>query len=246
MSCSDIPDWYLRHRLAVLDVRSAVWQRARRDLLPAGYGQDVCTRRLVKAGRLRRVRRGAYVVIDPIRETAPVAVASALFADDLHYVTTDAALAFHGLMDQPITTITVIVGRRSRPVDIGAAIVRPVALADRWLEAADAYLTTTDGFPLHVASREQAVTDALAEPAWMIDGSLLGEIVAALSDDELERTATRAIARSTAAAQRLGYLVEDMGRPVPAALVSARPVRSVRLRPGKATGPYSTRWRVYG
>ncbi|MEO8462453.1 MAG: type IV toxin-antitoxin system AbiEi family antitoxin [Chloroflexota bacterium] len=246
MSCSDIPDWYLRHRLAVLDVRSAVWQRARRDLLPTGYGQDVCMRRLVQAGRLRRVRRGAYVVIDPIRETAPVAVASALFADDLHYVTTDAAFAFHGLMDQPITTITVVVGRRSRPVDIGAAIVRPVALADRWLEAADAYLTTVDGFPLQVASREQAVTDALAEPAWMTEGSLLGEIVNALSDDELERTATRAIARSTAAAQRLGYLIEDASRKVPTALVSARPVRSVQLRPGKAKGPYSTRWRVYG
>jgi len=123
-------------------------------------------------------------------------------------------------------------------------LATPPASTGHW--SVPSIYTTTDGFPLHVASREQAVTDALAEPAWMIDGSLLGEIVAALSDDELERTATRAIARSTAAAQRLGYLIEDASRKLPTALVSVRPVRSVQLRPGKAKGPYSTRWRVYG
>lgn len=247
MSCSSIPDWYLRRRIAVLDLRSEAWRRARPGLLPPGYEPDVCMRRLVAAGRLRRVRRGAYVVVDPVRETAPIAIASGLFAEDRHYVTTDAALAFHGLIDQPIAAITVVVGRRARPVDIGAARVRPVAVAARWLDEADAFATTIDGFPIRVASREQAATDALAEPAWMSHGSLLGEILAGLSADELERTATRAADRTTAAAQRLGYLVEGAGLRVPDALAGLRPVRSVRLRPGRAaSGPYSTRWRVYG
>ncbi len=247
MSCADVPTWYLRHHIAVLDLRSATWHRARPGLLPAGYEPDVCMRRLVAAGRLRRLKRGAYLVVDPVRETPPIAVASGLLEETPHYVTTDAALVFHGLIDQPVSTITVAVGRRGRPVDVGGSVVRPVALADRWLQGADAYATTVDGFPVRVASREQAVVDALAEPAWMSHGSLLPEVVAALSDDELERTADRAVARSTAAGQRLGYLVEDTGRDLPGALASLRPVRAVRLRPGKPSrGPYSTRWRVYG
>ncbi|MES2211098.1 MAG: type IV toxin-antitoxin system AbiEi family antitoxin [Chloroflexota bacterium] len=247
LPCGDIPDWYLRRRLAVLDLGSDQWRRARPGLLSPGYEPDVCMRRLAEAGRLRRVRRGVYVVVDPVRETAPIAIASALYAGDRYYVTTDAALSYHGLIDQPISTITVVLARRARPVDIGPAIVRPVTLAERRLIEADAFATTIDGFPIRVATREQAVTDALAEPAWMSQGSLLGEVVATLSEDELERTTTQTIGRTTAAAQRLGYLVEDAGRQLPNALASVHPVRSVRLRPGStARGPYSSRWRVYG
>jgi predicted transcriptional regulator of viral defense system len=204
-------------------------------------------RRLVAAGRLRRLKRGAYLVIDPVRETPLIAVASGLVAEVAHYVTTDAALVFHGLLDQPVRTITVVVGCRVRPVELGGTVVRSVALADRWLEAADAYATTVDGFTVRVASREQAVVDALAEPAWMTHRSLLPEVVAAFSDDELERTADRAMKRSTAAGQRLGYLVEEAERDLPPALASLRPVRAVHLQPGAPSrGPYSTRWRVYG
>jgi len=67
------------------------------------------------------------------------------------------------------------------------------------------------------------------------------------TETEIERTAGAALARSTAAAQRLGYLLEDAGRPVPASLAGLRPLRAVRLRPKhKTKGPYSIRWRVYG
>jgi hypothetical protein len=58
MSCSDLPIWYLRHRIAVLDVRSAPFRRAREEFLPSAYGADVCLRRLVKAGKIRRFRGG--------------------------------------------------------------------------------------------------------------------------------------------------------------------------------------------
>lgn len=247
MSCADIPDWYLRHRIAVLDLRSAAWARARPGLLPPGYEPDVCMRRLAAAGRLRRLKKGAYLVVDPVRETPSIAIVSALYAETPHYVTTDAALAFHGLLDQPVPTITVVLGKRGRSVVVGGATVRPAAPAPRWLRDADAYETTVEGFPVRVASREQAVVDALAEPAWMTHGSLLPEVLAAFSGADLTRTADRALARSTAAAQRLGYLLEETGRELPAALASLRPVRAVRLRPGRASsGPYSTRWRVYG
>lgn len=247
MSCADIPDRYLRRRTAVLDLRSAAWERERSSLLPPGYEPDVCMRRLAAAGRLRRLKKGAYLVVDPVRETPSIAVASGLFAETPHYVTTDAALAFHGLLDQPIPTITVVLGKRGRSVSVGDATVRPVALAHRRLEDADAYATTIEGFNIRVASREQAVVDALAEPAWMTHSSLLPEVLATFSDAELARVADRALARSTAAAQRLGYLVEETRRDLPATLAFLRPVRAVRLRPGRAaSAPYSTRWRVYG
>jgi predicted transcriptional regulator of viral defense system len=248
MSCSDLPDWYLRHRVAVLDVRSAAFRRARHQVIPSGYDANVCLRRLVAGGRIRRIRGGLYVVRDPVRETPPIAVASGVFAEVLHYVTTDAALAHHGLIDQPIPTITVVLSRVRRRFDLDSATtIRPVTLDEGRIRVADAYETTVEGFSIRVASREQAIVDALAEPRWMTHGDLLPEILAPFSDDEIDRTASGALARSTAAAQRLGYLLEGAGRPLPAALASLRPVRAVLLRPStRARGPYSTRWRVYG
>jgi predicted transcriptional regulator of viral defense system len=248
MSCSDLPDWYLRNRIAVLDVRSATFQRARDQVMPTGYDANVCLRRLVKAGRIRRIRAGLYVVGDPARETPPIAVASGVFAEVPHYVTTDAALAHHGLIDQPITTITVVLSRVRRSFAIDPTTkIRPVTLDEDRIREADAYQTTVDGLSIRIASREQAVIDALAEPRWMIYGDLLPEVLAAFSDDELERTAGRTLTRTTAAAQRLGYLLEEAQRPPPSALTSLRPVRAVRLRPhNRSRGAYSTRWRVYG
>src|SRR2546423_4994938 len=111
MACSDLPNWYLRRRLAVIDVRSAIWRKARAEVVPRGYAPAECLARLVKARRLRRVSKGFFVVLDPVRETPAIAIASALFADEPHYITTDAALAFHGLIDQPIKRIVVVLAR---------------------------------------------------------------------------------------------------------------------------------------
>ncbi len=247
MTCSGLPDWYLQRRIAVVDLGSATWRKARFEVVPPGYAPDECLRRLTKAGRVRRIGRGRYAVVDPVRETPPIAIASALFADEPHYVTTDAALAFHGAIDQPIRQIAVVLPHSRRPIDVGPAVVRPVTMRADQFTTADAYDTTTEGFKIRVATREQAVVDALAEPAWMVHGDLLAEVLATFSEEEIERTAAAASARSTAAAQRLGYLLEDAGRPVTGSLASLRPVRAVRLRPGHKTGGlYSTRWRVYG
>lgn len=248
MSCSDLPTWYRRHRIAVLDVRSAAFRHAREEVLPSGYHADVCLRRLAKAGKIRRIRGGLYVVRDPVRETPPIAIASGVFAEVPHYVTTDAALAFHGLIDQPTQSITVVQSRVRRRFELDSATtIRPVTLNDARMRGADAYETTVEGFSVRVASREQAVVDALAEPTWMAHGDLLAEILAAFTAAEVARAASGALDRTMAAAQRLGYLLEDAGRPLPASLTELQPVRAVRLRPQKqARGPYSSRWRVYG
>lgn len=247
MSCAQVSDWYLRRRIAVVDLASPTWREAQAELVPPGYSPNECMRRLVAAGRLRHVARGLYVVVDPVRETSTLAIASALFADVPHYVTTDAALVFHGLIDQPLTTITVVVPHSRRPIDIGGTTVRSVTLSPERLGSADGYATSVDGFLIRVATREQAVIDAVAEPHWMVHVDLLPEILSAFSKEELEQVSSRALARSTAAGQRLGYLLEEAGREPPKTLARLKPLRSIRLRPAqRRRGPYSTRWRVYG
>jgi hypothetical protein len=74
-----------------------------------------------------------------------------------------------------------------------------------------------------VASREQAVVDALAEPNWIIHGNLLAEILGAFTDTEVARTTSGVLDRTTAAAQRLGYLHEEAGRPLPTSWRSSGP-----------------------
>ncbi len=248
MSCSDLADWYLRRRQAVLDLGSASFRRAWSETVPAGYRPGICLSRLVAADRVRRIGRGLYVVIDPVRETPATAIASGVFREVPHYVTTDAALAHHGLIDQPIGEIKVVLSRVRRPIRIDQmTVIRPVTLDEHRVLAADAYETSTEGFAIRVATREQAVADAVVEPRWMLYGDLLPEVLTAFTAEEIARTATRVLGRTMAAAQRLGYLLEEAGRPLPAALAELRPVRAVRLRPQKqARGPYSTRWRVYG
>jgi predicted transcriptional regulator of viral defense system len=248
MSCTDLADWYLRHRIAVVDLGSASFRRAWSEAVPAGYRPGICLSRLVAAGRVRRISRGLYVVTDPVREIPAIAIASGAFREVPHYVTTDAALAHHGLIDQPIREISVVLPRVRRPIQIDQmTVIRPVTLDKRRVHAAVAYETTVEGFAIRIATREQAVADALAEPRWMLHGDLLPEVLAGFTDEEVVRTTKVVLGRTIAAAQRLGYLLEDAGRPLPSALAGLRPVRAVHLRPQKrARGPYSTRWRVYG
>ena len=247
MSCSDIPDWFLRRRLPVIGLRSHVWLEVRGELLPGGYAPSVCLRRLEAAGRVRRLAQGTYVVVDPVRETPPIAVASGIFAEVEHYVTTDAALVTHGLIDQPLPEITIVLKTvRRRPLELARTRIRGVALAPDKFANAAFYETTLDGFRVLLATREQAVVDALAEPRWMTHSTLLPEVLTTFDDDELERTAGGALARSKAAAQRLGYLLEEAGMLPPPSLLGLRPTSAVDLRPHEREGTFSTRWRVYG
>lgn len=248
MSCTEIPDWFLRRRLAVIDVASNAWAEARAEALPQSRESTtaVCLHRLAKRGAIRRLRRGLYVVVDPIRETSPIAIASAAFASELHYITTDAALSVEGLIDQPIPTITVVLSDKRKQLDLGGTIVHPVILPPNVFADAEWHKTTIDGFAVRVASRVQAIVDALAEPHWMTHATLIPEVLGAFTDDEIAATAERAMRRSHAAAQRLGYLLEDARRPAPNVLAAFVPKNVVDLRPGHRSGLFSTRWRVYG
>ena len=101
---------------AVIDLGSKTWATVRAQLLPAGYPPAICPRRLATAGRVRRLQKSLYVVADPVRDTPPIAIADAIFAELDHYVTTDAALMVQGLIDQPVPVITVVLSVRRLPV----------------------------------------------------------------------------------------------------------------------------------
>jgi predicted transcriptional regulator of viral defense system len=248
MGCADLHTWFLRHHLPVVNLAGPEWPAARRELgIADGPSAATCLRRLGAAGRLRHLRRGLYLVIDPVREAPPVAIASAAFAPMPHYVTTDAALAFHRLIDQPVPTVAVVLPKPgSRPFPLDGITVRPVVLGGAAFERADAYDTRIDGFAIRIASRVGAVADALAEPRWATHFTLIAEVLGALSDEEIDALASAVLLRSRAAAARLGFLLEDAGQTLPRALAAFRTTSVVDLRPGRGrpTGVFSTRWRV--
>jgi predicted transcriptional regulator of viral defense system len=247
-TASDLHRWLLGNHIAVVNLHSREWRLAQEAVgLRAGVTQEKCLARMVETGSLRHVRRGLYVVVDPAREAPPVAVASGAFAHTDHYVTTDAALAVHRLIDQPIPVMTVIVPH-TRPMSfrLGTTLVRASEMPRARFDAADHYAMTLDGLAVRLASRVLAVADALEDPRRMTHLSLLPEILPALDEGEIERLAVAALARSRAAAQRLGYLLDDAGVVIPAALASLAPTSVAYLRPGRRTGSFSTRWRVHG
>jgi len=248
VTCAELHRWLLRSHLAVVDVAGPDWQQAREAVgLGRGVTQAQCLARMVDQGLLRRARRGLYVVVDPAREAPAVAIASGAYANAEHYVTTDAALAIHGLIDQPIPTITVIMPRPApTPFQLGKTLVKVSRVSDAHFRRADHYRTTLDGFRTDLASRVQAVLDALDDPRRMTHRSLLPEVLRLFDSAELERLAAAALQTSQASAQRLGYLIEDAGAQTPSALDDLRPSSVVSLNPGGSWGVFSTRWRVRG
>jgi predicted transcriptional regulator of viral defense system len=245
MSCADIPEWYLRHRIPVINTRSGTWRDVSDQLLPPGYETTTCLRRLADAKRVRQLARGLWQVLDPAREPPAIALAEAVFRDVEHYITTDAALAAEGLIDQPVPVITIVARKKARPLTVGPATIRAVWMDERDLAAAEVVRTTRDGYQVTLASPAQAIVDALAEPRWMTHGSLLPEVLQQLPATDIAAAAERSLARSKAAAARLGYWLDDTGLPIPEPLGSFVPNARTELVPGRR-GPYSTRWRVYG
>jgi len=245
LSCADIPDWYLSHRIPVLNTRSATWLEASQLLLPPGYDSTTCLRRLAEAKKVRRLARGLWQVLDPSREPPSIAIADAVFRDARHYITTDAALEAEGLIDQPIPTITVVVRKKAQPIKVGLATIRAVWMEEQRLSAAEVVQTSRDGYKVWLATPTQALVDALVQPRWMTHRSLLPEVLVQLPPRDVESAANGSLARSKAAAARLGYLIDDAGLPRPQVLESFWPTARTELTPGRR-GPYSTRWRVYG
>jgi hypothetical protein len=197
----------------VLDVSTEAWRIVRRDILPRGYSRDTCTRRLVAAKRLRPLVRGRFLVIDPVREVPAIAIASGLFAERVHYVTTDAVFEFHRLTDQPVPEIVVAMPETHRRIDLGGTTVRPVTVAAARFATADFVHTTMrdGGYRLVLASVEQAIADAVTHPRWSMHYSLLPEILARTREYDLGALVRIVTTRGAAATLRLHDLLREAG-----------------------------------
>lgn len=248
MRCSDLPKSVLRQGMAVINTEAPRWASLRTELgLDSTKAQSACFKRLTQRGELVRLRRGIYVPTAGILDVPELAIASGAVAHLPHYVTTDRALEHHGLINQPIVTTTVVVAGDVAPIPVGSHVLRFVKVAGERVARAQAFDTAVATFPARVASRQQAVLDALVEPGWMLYLDLLPEVLSVLDPRDVERLAEAVMGIGSAPAQRLGYLLDEARAPVPHGLAALQPRSTAYLDPArKRTGSFSTRWRLYG
>lgn len=203
---------------------------------------------LERSGRIRRVRRGAYVLIEP---TGGVRVGIldliAALTPGLYLVTGGRALQFHELSDQHFRRVQVLIPSQLRSWSWRGDQVRYVPTASPLARA-----TRSRRTPARIATPERAITDSLSHPAW---GVTLAQVVEALdaaiarSPDFPDRLAGE-VARlgGSASARRLGLLVSHLAEPEAAR--GFLPLRgtsqaSTPLQAGaQAEGPIDSTWGV--
>lgn len=208
--------------------------------------------RLSRAGWLRRVRRGAYVVRARSRR-ADVSVLELVgeLTSGPHMVSAGRALAEAGLSDQAFRLIVVLVTAQQRSwawlgERVRYARVSPSHLWGGRERRFGAAATV-------IATPERAILDSLAHPRWGVSFAQGVEALdRALSRDIglAERLALAAGRYDNALlARRCGYLVSrltdpDTARPFLALRGSTKAV--VPLRPGRAPseGPIDSRWGI--
>lgn len=205
---------------------------------------------LVEDGRLRRVRRGVYVLVGPdgvVRPTLLDIIAAT--TPKPYLVTAGRALEVHGLTDQHFRRVFVLAptqlrswswrGDEVRFARVSADRLRGKALRTRKTRA-------------RVASSEGAILDSLAHPQW---GVTLSQVVQAM-DIAMRRDASfadrlaMACANygSPASARRLGFLTTRLAgaEAARALLPLIGPGKGTTLlaRGGSTVGPVDSTWHV--
>jgi predicted transcriptional regulator of viral defense system len=206
-------------------------------------GRDAL-RQLVRDGRLRRVRRGVYLLVAPTGST-DVRVLSLIDAvtPRPYLITAGRALAELGLSDQHFFRVTVLTSHRLREWSWQGDEVHYAMLAPERIWGP----CTPDG-PL-LARPERAILDCLANPRWGVSLAQTAEAIdRALPDRTSPKRLSQAAERygSAAVARRLGYLLELLHGPD-----AAEPLLALRGRShahvllsssAPDRGPTSPRW----
>lgn len=204
---------------------------------------------LERAGRLRRVRRGAYVLVDA---TGGVRTGILELVDALtpprYLVSGGRALQFHDLTDQHFRRVHVLVAEQLRPWSWRGDEVRYVRSASRLRVGS----SRRGKAPARIASSERAIADSLDHPSW---GVTLAQAVEALdlaigrSPEFVDRLAGEVAALQRAAlARRLGFLVSYLAGPEAARVFL--PLRGTSkasvllLAGGPNDGPIDSLWSV--
>ncbi|MEX1141394.1 MAG: hypothetical protein WD993_05100 [Thermoleophilaceae bacterium] len=205
--------------------------------------------RLERAGRVRRVRRGIYVLVD-VTGGVRVDILDLIAAStpDPYLVTGGRALQFHGLTDQHFRRVHVLTGSQLRSWSWRGDEVRYVR-SQAPLRGGAARTRKTRA---RVATPARAITDSLSHPRW---GVTLAQVVEALDvmltrdPDFADLLAIEAARQDNhALARRLGFLVShlagsDTARPFLALLGDSKAATLLQAGTG-AIGPINTRWQV--
>jgi predicted transcriptional regulator of viral defense system len=204
-------------------------------------------RQLGRGGRLRRVRRGVYVLVEP---TGTIDVGIFQLVDATtprpYLITAGRALAEFGLTDQHFFRVVVLTPRELRGWAWQGDDVRYVRLPEERIWG----LYTPNGPQIAVPQR--AILDCLAHPGWGVTIPQIAQAVD-LGIRNGRATPERLVEAATsygnnAAAQRLGYLVETLhGADAAEALLLLRGSThaSILLSPsGPNRGPIDAKWRV--
>ncbi len=204
---------------------------------------------LIAAGRLRQVRRGAYVLVNAagVIDVDILDLVAALTPRP-YLVTAGRALQFHAISDQYFHQIQVLVRTQLRSWSWRGDTIRYSRVAHSFRGVT----TRTRKTPAAIATAERAIADSLEHPGW---GVTISQVAEAL-DTMLRRdpgSADRLAAVSAdqfgfALARRLGFLIskltdEDRARgflPLRGRSKAATPL----LAGGAPDGPIDRTWNV--
>lgn len=242
--------WYRNNRILVADLASETWVKFRNYQGLTDVAASEHIERAAAAGRATRLARGIYLLEEEARPADPLVIASQLYDDIDHYVTSDGALAFHGELDQPLMTIRTVVPttyrRKRSPIRIHGVQIKAVRRNAEGFRSAN-WSATMDslGHRLTVASVEQAISDALVHPRWSDYFSLMPEILERRNERSLKEIALDTLARSKAASQRLGFLLQRLGRQIPAGVRRNPQSKGTQLDPSRPGKLYSPEWAVF-
>jgi predicted transcriptional regulator of viral defense system len=219
------------------------------DLTTARSDGHALLASLERAGRIQRVRRGAYVLVGSTGGVrAHILDLIAALTPAPYLVTGGRALQFHDLSDQHFRRVHVLVRRQVRSWGWRGDEVRYVQ-TDAPLRGG---ATRTRATRARVAAPERAIADSLSHPGW---GVTLAQVAEAL--DKLlsrvpsfpERLAIE-VARSGnhSLARRLGFLVSRIAGADSARLFLPLRGESKASTPlqtgGPSEGPIDPTWRV--
>lgn len=202
--------------------------------------------RMEQDGLVARVERGKYLLLglEPAQGLSnPLGVASQLVIPS--YVSFWSALHFHGLTEQAPRTVFVAVTRQKRPLAFQGTVFQFVRLMPHLFFGYRR--ETLAGLPLTVADEAKAVLDSLYLPDNAGGVTEVAKALrTALRDGRVEVAQLVEYARrmrSASLAGRLGYLLEQLGRPAADLPPPRGPVALDPARP--RGGAYDRRWKVY-
>jgi predicted transcriptional regulator of viral defense system len=216
-----------------------------------------------KRGTLRTLQRGRYLVAtdEPapgrrsrarLDELDPVADVVLRRLGIAYYISWHSALWHHGLIDQQSRRIYVATTQRKRPVRLGMAEVRFVAVTERKFFGGE--LADDFEWPVWMATVEKALIDCFDQPRLAAPVPVIADALRRAYREELldpERLVADALRfGSPTLNRRLGFFMDLYGIPDSEPLTAHLGRKyAVALTPGREPHedppPVNRRWRVY-